>query len=544
MLKWFRLSERAYLPGVIQIDDPGEREKVEFLGLTADDLGVVATWREVCRAACDRLVDEFYAHVLANPTTTEILNRHTTVERQRPLITRYVLSMFDGRVDDAYLANRRHVGAVHDRIDLDSNWFVSMYEVIRRVLTEEVRSAGASRSELDRFRDSLVRLIQFDLAFVLTAQIGSRRARIEAMEQGARRFLGETSAVLQRLAARDLTARIQGTYEGAYAEMKESLNRAAADLSGTLAHVSEAVAQVRSASEQINVGSQSLAQVTSDQAIALAGVSYALQDMGGMTRENASSAESANSVAQSAGDSAGRGVDRMGRLASAMERIKASSDQTAKIVKTIDEIAFQTNMLALNAAVEAARAGEAGKGFAVVAEEVRNLAMRSAQAAKSTADLIEGAVGSANEGVRLSQEVVEALSEIADRIGQVRAVMAEIGSSTGQQAEGIQQINMAVDTANSLTQAAAANSQESAATAEELSGQAASLQNLVEQFRLGSPASHSAPGSWTDVAIPAAASAAAFGGGHGQAGNGNGHGHTNGQTHGSLVVAGIPALPL
>jgi methyl-accepting chemotaxis protein len=174
----------------------------------------------------------------------------------------------------------------------------------------------------------------------------------------------------------------------------------------------------------------------------------------------------------------------MQRLSQAIDQIKSASDETAKIVKTIDEIAFQTNLLALNAAVEAARAGDAGKGFAVVAEEVRNLAMRSAEAAKNTATLIDEAVQKAGDGVSLNQEVLSNLEEIVSQVHKVSEVMGEIAASSEQQQEGVEQLNMAVGQLNQVTQQTAANSEEAASTAEELSGQAVEMQNMVQSFKL------------------------------------------------------------
>jgi methyl-accepting chemotaxis protein len=174
----------------------------------------------------------------------------------------------------------------------------------------------------------------------------------------------------------------------------------------------------------------------------------------------------------------------MTRLSTAIDQIKVSSDATAKIVKTIDEIAFQTNLLALNAAVEAARAGDAGKGFAVVAEEVRNLAMRSAEAAKNTAEMIEEAVLNAESGVALNQEVRTNLEEITGQVQQVSAVMVEITAASEQQREGIDQITTAVEQMSQVTQETSANSEEAASAAEELSGQAQEMQSLVAAFRL------------------------------------------------------------
>ena len=180
----------------------------------------------------------------------------------------------------------------------------------------------------------------------------------------------------------------------------------------------------------------------------------------------------------------------MGRLSEAINKIKKSSDDTAKIVKTIEEIAFQTNLLALNAAVEAARAGDAGKGFAVVAEEVRNLAMRSAEAAKQTAFLIEESVSNTESGVSLNQEVLEKLSEINNQSEKVSVVIAEIAAASEQQTSGVDQITVAVEQMNSVTQQTAANSEESASAAEELSGQSQEMLNLIGKFNLDGRAAH------------------------------------------------------
>jgi methyl-accepting chemotaxis protein len=179
----------------------------------------------------------------------------------------------------------------------------------------------------------------------------------------------------------------------------------------------------------------------------------------------------------------------MERLTSAMDRIKSSADATAKIVKTIDEIAFQTNLLALNAAVEAARAGDAGKGFAVVADEVRNLAMRSAEAAKNTSALIEEAVQNAAGGVAITGEVVSNLQEIATSVTKVTDVMNEIAAASEQQTLGIAQVNGAVERMNGVTQATAASAEESASAAQELSSQAERMKEMVGSFELRSTAS-------------------------------------------------------
>jgi methyl-accepting chemotaxis protein len=339
--------------------------------------------------------------------------------------------------------------------------------------------------------------------------------------------IGEASEVLGQVAERDLTARMQGSYRGEFAKIKESINLSVETLDEALTQVSAASQQVASAADQISGGSEQLAQGSSEQASSLEEVSSSLQEMSSMTKQNSGSAQEASSLSESARGSTQKGVQSMQRLAGAMEQIKRSSDQTAKIVKTIDEIAFQTNLLALNAAVEAARAGEAGKGFAVVAEEVRNLAMRSAEAAKTTAELIEQAVQNANGGVGLGAEVMQNLSDIEGRIGKVREVAAEIAASAEQQSQGIGQISVAVEQMNEVTQQVAANSEEAASASEELSSQAEVMRGLVGQFRLSDGGRmngrHGTGGAQHAPARPPKKSASQPAGSARRAANGHGH---------------------
>ncbi|MCP4566174.1 MAG: methyl-accepting chemotaxis protein [FCB group bacterium] len=237
--------------------------------------------------------------------------------------------------------------------------------------------------------------------------------------------------------------------------------------------------QVSSASKQIAGASQSLAEGASEQASSLEETSSSLEEMASMTRQNAGNARQANSLASDASSAADQGMNAMNSMSEAMRAIKNSSDETAKIIKVIDEIAFQTNLLALNAAVEAARAGEAGKGFAVVAEEVRNLAQRSAEAAKDTSSLIEGSQQSADDGVKSAEQLVEILSNITGGIKQVTDLLAEVSVASDEQAQGVEQLNTAVGQMDQVTQQNASNAEESSSASEELAAQAQEMQNIV-----------------------------------------------------------------
>ncbi len=296
--------------------------------------------------------------------------------------------------------------------------------------------------------------------------------------------INEAAVVLERVAARDLTPRVTGNYQGDYAKIKTSLNDAVSNLENALVQVVVGAQQVASASSQISSSSHGLAQASGKHADALKTVTSELEEISGMTRQNAGRADQARVLAAEARVSATEGVGSMERLSDAMLQIKASSDATAKIVKTIDDIAFQTNLLALNAAVEAARAGEAGRGFAIVADEVRNLARRSAEAARNTATLIEQAVTNADRGVSINAQVLAKLADINTRVAKVGDVMAEIAGASDQQSRAVAGIHASVQQANAATEQTAAAAEESASSAEELSGQAERMQGLVSEFKL------------------------------------------------------------
>ncbi len=299
--------------------------------------------------------------------------------------------------------------------------------------------------------------------------------------------------VLKAASEKVLTERVRVDLDDELGILAQNVNLCMDNLESAMNQVAIAAEQVATAANQIGSGSQEVAQGTSEQASFLEQVASNLQEVASMTRQNTANAKKARTITDHARNSAYKGVESMNKLSEAMDRIKVSSDDTAKIVKTIDEIAFQTNLLALNAAVEAARAGDAGKGFAVVAEEVRNLAMRSAEAARNTAALIEESVKNADRGVAINEEALKDLDVINQQINKLSEMMVEVTTASEQQTEGIDQVNTAIDRMNQVTQQTAANSEESASAAQELNSQATEMRSLVKSFVLNIAPSKVAP---------------------------------------------------
>lgn len=290
--------------------------------------------------------------------------------------------------------------------------------------------------------------------------------------------------VLQAAANKDLRHRLERQYHGVFEKMKENINLVMENMNDALNQVTAAAEQVASAAGQVSSSSQSLAEGASQQASSLEETSSALEEISSMTKQNADSAGECNNLMRESFQRVKRAKESMEELTTSIREIAAASEETQKIIKTIDEIAFQTNLLALNAAVEAARAGEAGAGFAVVADEVRNLAMRSADAAKNTAELIEGTVKKVKGGTDLVEKTSKEFIEVAEMASKVAELVQEIAAASNEQAQGVSQVNTAVAEMDKVVQQNAANAEETASASEEMNAQAQELNAMVGSFKL------------------------------------------------------------
>ena len=294
--------------------------------------------------------------------------------------------------------------------------------------------------------------------------------------------LTEKEEIALQLANGDLTADVP------IASDKDALSIAMKNMSDSLREIIGQVKfagdQIVSGSTQVSDSSQALSQGATEQASSLEEINSSMIEMAAQTKTNAENASQADMFSNEAKDAAAHGNVQMAEMIVAMEEINGAAQNISKIIKVIDEIAFQTNLLALNAAVEAARAGKHGKGFAVVAEEVRNLAARSAKAARETTELIEGSVAKSNSGSEIANTTAVVLGDIVRSVSKVNDLVEEIAASSNQQALGIAQVNEGLNQVDNVTQRNTANAEESAAASEELAGQAHGLQGLLDRFTL------------------------------------------------------------
>jgi len=307
---------------------------------------------------------------------------------------------------------------------------------------------------------------------------------VNGLMEAVREPIDEAVQVMERMAERDLRVQMKGEFAGDFGRLKSAINTALADVSSSIGRVSTAAEQLALGSSEIQRGSASLAQNTTEMASAVHAISERSGRLSTAAADASSRARDSEKAASGVAELATAGVQRMDQLSSAMKKIKESASATGRIMQAINEIAFQTNLLALNAAVEAARAGDAGKGFAVVAEEVRSLALRSAESASNTGKLIEESIRAADEGVQVNGEATASLQQLAKEIHRVAGEISGVAAIVDDQKLGLNEIKQSVGEISVATQNTAALAEESASTADVLNTHGQKLQQLVEAFEV------------------------------------------------------------
>ena len=317
-------------------------------------------------------------------------------------------------------------------------------------------------------------------------EIGDLAAAIQSVMQHVQEIISDLSDKLSELAKGNFRVSLENTeqYPGAYRPLLNSLQEISNDLNKTMAEIKTSAREVNAGAEQVSSGAQGLSQGATEQASSIEELSATVNDISEHIKKTAENTRLANTEAQNAGKEVSHSDKQMQQMKAAMENINQKSGEISKIIKTIDDIAFQTNILALNAAIEAARAGVAGKGFAVVADEVGNLAQKSANAAKDTTMLIEETLQAVEQGTVLADSTAESLQRVVTGASKVTELVNQIAEASVEQSRAVEQVSTGIDQISSVVQSNTATAEESAAASEELSGQANILNELVGRFQL------------------------------------------------------------
>ncbi len=480
-------------------------DRLNFIQLDAESRRNISNAKPVVMRELPAALDKFYSQVKAFPETRKFFSGQSHIDAAKDLQLEHWGTITNARFDQTYVRAVTRIGETHARVGLEPRWYIGGYALLLDSLigavvkarwpkggfggkAEAAKSVAAELGALSK-----ATLLDMDYAisvYLEAAETARRKAEAERAEAERRQtFVVDSVAEgLKTLAGGDLTFRLDEAFAPEYEGLRADFNATMAALQETLGTVFGSTQTVNGGAEEIARAADDLSKRTERQAANLEQTAAALDEITATVKRSAVGAREANLAAAQAKDVAARSGEVMREGVSAMAEIEESSKQIAQIIGVIDEIAFQTNLLALNAGVEAARAGDAGRGFAVVAQEVRALAQRSAEAAKEIKALIATSSEQVKRGVRLVGDTGQTLNEIAVKVSEIDALIAEIAQSSQEQAAGLNEVNTAVNQMDQVTQQNAAMVQQTTAAAASLKGEAGELARLVARFQTGTGA--------------------------------------------------------
>ncbi|PIE89493.1 MAG: hypothetical protein CR997_11020 [Acidobacteria bacterium] len=392
-------KRRSFDSGKINISNSDIQEKIKYLGLTEEDLGRLNGWKQIVDDHFSNTTGLFYDAIKGNEHTYEMMNRFSTIEKQKPILKKYIDSFFSGTIDDHYVASRQQIGQVHEEIGLDNSWYIFQYEHIKTACQHSLIKAGASSQEVVDFIDSLWRMISFDKALILDALNNAQIAKIKAMKSEGDLFIKDFKKAIIQLEQKNLTSSIDGEYSQNFQNIADTYNTGMEALSSAFGRIFSSV------EEQTTTGVQILAGATREIAQAIGDVA-----------ENADRAKSATSET----------VIKIGHATRKMTELNDKSTEIGKVTESIEQIADQINLLALNATIEASRAGESGKGFAVVASEIRALSKQTDEAIDGIRQVIAEMQNSSNTATQDIQTINTEMEKIDEIVSNIAAATTEV----------------------------------------------------------------------------------------------------------------------
>ncbi len=475
-------------------------ERLQFMGLDHAARNHLRGLSAIVTKAIGPALDAFYKRLMSVPATARFFRdtQHTRAAKSRQ--EQHWAAILSGDFGEEYAGRVKAIGHTHARLGIEPRWYIGGYALLAEAFVKATIEArwpkfalgGRGCDETAAETSALVKAIMLDMDLAISTYIDAleqERRKLEEARATDMRHRAEAmqalAEALRRLSAGDLASRLEQKLAPEFDETRGNFNAAVGKLQDALKEVGGGVGSIATGTREIAQASDDLAKRTEQQAASLEQSAAALDQITATVNKAAEGTAHASQVAVQANAHADQASQVVASAVEAMHAIETSSSEISKIIGVIDEIAFQTNLLALNAGVEAARAGEAGRGFAVVASEVRALAQRSADAAKEIKTLIAASEGQVARGVDLVSETGEALQRIMRQVREISTVIAAIAAGAQEQATGLQEVNVAINQMDQVTQQNAAMVEQATAASHALLQKSHHLDGLVQQFRLG-----------------------------------------------------------
>ncbi|UHS56101.1 methyl-accepting chemotaxis protein [Agrobacterium vaccinii] len=473
-------------------------ERLAFLGLGPEQKKNLAALKPAIVASLSGSLDDFYTKARAVPDTAKFFANEAHIQHAKSMQIKHWSRIASASFDSEYTTAVTAIGRTHARLGLEPRWYIGGYAlilegIIKAVVDAQLKGFMFEKKGKQVAKDITVAVkaalldMDYSISVYLEALAEERAAselEQQRMKQEQQQVLSLLNTALNHMAQGDLTSRMDGDLAAEFDGLKTNFNTALAKLSGAFSEIVEESHKISANTRELTSSTDDMARRTEQQAASLEQTAAALEQITTISRQSAQRTEQAQDIVKSSAEEAARSRHIVTEAVEAMSAIEHSSQKITQIVSVIDEIAFQTNLLALNAGVEAARAGEAGKGFAVVAQEVRELAQRSANAAKEIRVLIDKSSQDVANGVSLVSRTGEALNSIGGKVDHIQDHIGAITQAVQEQAMGIQEINSAIASMDQLTQQNAAMVEETNAATHGLSDISSNLAALVSRFNV------------------------------------------------------------